>query len=175
MTATALQVESTEIATAANIRLAGTIIERDSEGRVACRCSATCPGATWNIFSQGHDARLVSRLADLVIEQKLTAGQARHAVRLAGGELELELKLTEVIAKALDRWTKRQEAKARREAAKAAKQDATVAPKPVTVTAKVGRWTYEGTVSRDKVSGRAVFTYQNRSGAVKETKVFARI
>lgn len=137
-----------------------------AEGRVYCRCSTDCPAATWNLFAQGHDARLVSRLVDEVVQSRLTRDEAVALVRKAGGDERLVSKLVQAVAKAHDRWTKRLEAKERKAAAKAPK------PQPKTVTAKVGRWVYQGTLSAD---GKT-FAYTPKSGGgLKATTKFTLV
>lgn len=149
----------TNTATAFQVRSAAHSVEvPDAEGRVYCRCSTDCTAATWNLFAQGHDARLVSRLADEVVQSRLTLDQAVELVRKAGGDERLVAKLVQVVGKAHDKWLKRQEA-AERKARKAQ-------PKVVRVRAKVGRWEYEGTV-RD-----GVFTYKAKTGGNKATRKF---
>lgn len=131
-------------------------------GKVACRCSTACGATTNHLFSQGHDARLVSRLVDEVVGKRLTLDEAAVALQVAGGNVNLEAKLRRAVANAHERWTKRLEANERK--ARKAKAAA-----PAKVTAKVGRWTYEGTV-RDEV-----FTYTDRKGVTKTTRKFTLV
>lgn len=136
-------------------------------GQSKCGCSSNCWSGTRNIFAQGHDARLVSRLVDQLVDANLPGGapftldEAVTELRQRGGTPALEIKLRNAAGKAFDRWTKQAESKARREAAKANKpakgkkakaqaaQAEVTAPEPQVVTAKIGRWTYEGTVQAD--------------------------
>lgn len=132
-------------------------------GRVYCRCSTDCGAATWNLFAQGHDARLVSLLVDEVVQSRLTRDEAVALVRKAGGDERLVAKLAQAVAKAHDRWTKRQEAAARKAAAKA---------QPKVVTAKVGRWVYQGTLSAD---GKTFAYTPKTGGGLKATSKFTLV
>lgn len=54
-----------------------------------CACltgtGKTCSATTGKSFAQGHDARMASRLAQLVAEDKMTPADAEKLVREAGG------------------------------------------------------------------------------------------
>lgn len=165
MNATAAVQTAAATATKFAVRPAQYQVEVPGEnGRVYCRCSTTCGAATWNLFAQGHDARLVSRLVDEVVAQRLTKDEAVALVRKAGGDERLVTKLVQAVATAHDKWLKRQDAAARR----AAKRTAKAAAQPKVVTAKVGRWTYQGTVSTDGLC----FTYTDRKGVEHTTAKF---
>lgn len=162
MNATAALQTAAATATKFAVRPAQYQVEVPGEnGRVYCRCSTTCGAATWNLFAQGHDARLVSRLVDEVVASRLTKDEAVALVRKAGGDERLVAKLVQAVATAHDKWCKRQDAAKRRAAKKAAKGEAELVDTNPVVTAKVGRWTYQGVVT---TTG---FSYTDRKGAAK--------
>lgn len=155
-------------------------------GQSKCNCSDECYYGTRNIFHQGHDARMVSRLVDQVVARvgdfaQFSLDDAVTELKRRGGTVRLEEKLRSAVAKAHDQWTKREDAKARKatKAAqpKAARKSAKAPAQPQTVRldgvkAKVGRWTYTGTVT--KVDGQdPTFTYRNRLGATQTVAKFA--
>lgn len=133
-----------------------------AEGRVQCRCSTDCKAVTWNLFAQGHDARLVSRLVDAVVNPATAVDLplAVAMVQRAGGDDRLVSKLVTAVGTAHDRWMKRQEANERK---------ARRAASPRKVTAKVGRWQYQGTVAGGK------FSYKTKSGDAKVTTKFSLV
>lgn len=71
-----------------------------------CACSPTCRETTRKSFAPGHDARMVSRLAVLVIIEDLTIEQAARRVYEAGGKRALIGKLIGRVAAAPMRWTR---------------------------------------------------------------------
>lgn len=132
-------------------------------GQSKCNCSDTCYSGTRNLFHQGHDARMVSRLVDQVVARdgefaNFSLADAVTELKRRGGTANLEIKLRSAVAKAHDRWTKRAEAAARkaakasapkaaRKSVKAAKVEQPAQPQTVRtegVRGKVGRWTYNG-------------------------------
>lgn len=152
-------------------------------GYTPCKCSTGCPATTRNLFSQGHDARMVSRLVGQIVDANLpgaepfTLEQAVTELRQRGGTSALETKLRNATAKAFDRWTKQAEAKARKAAGKArgAQVVTEVAPEPTpepvreVISAKVGRWVYSGHL----INGE--FTYKNAKLQMVTTTKFTRI
>ena len=125
-----------------------------------------CTRTTKNVFAQGHDAKLVGYLvrAELAGEEisivrggvKVTFPGAVSAAGTVSDALALkaEAQLTAAIAR-LAKATARQAAKTARKAAKAVE-----APADREVTIKVGRWTYDATVTSTGVA-----SYTNKKGA----------
>jgi hypothetical protein len=153
---------------------------------VPCKCSTGCPATTRNIFSQGHDARMVSRLVKQVVATEgefagtaYNISDARLELHQRGGTHALQAKLDAAVAKAHDVWLARQDREAARAAKKAAKAGGApvvteVASEPIVevievVSAKVGRWTYRGTVTDGE------FTYENKKGEAVTTTRFALV
>lgn len=122
-----------------------------AEGRVYCRCSAKCAAATWNLFAQGHDAKLVSSLVAEFVAGRLNYDEAAALVKRAGGDQRLVVKLAEATAKA----HKRQQKTAARKNKGAQ-----------LVTAKVGRWTYQGQVTA------GTFAYKSKAGETRRATKF---
>lgn len=157
-----------------------------------CRCSDTCPADTWRTFAQGHDARLVSRLRDAVMEHKMDRDEAYAELSRRAGVNGLHDKLDNAICNAMNR-ADRQANKGPRvaktpKAEKAAKKVDTIevdgfklhanpsASEP-NVERKVGRWTYSGNVTEHRIVGEdkddtiRVFTYTDKKGnKVRTTK-----
>lgn len=72
-----------------------------------CRCSSDCAATTKGNFAQGHDARMVSDQAALILagDQELTG--AAQLIREAGGTEALVTKLYAAVARSLDISAKR--------------------------------------------------------------------
>jgi hypothetical protein len=134
----------------------------------SCRCSAGCPATTTRFFSQGHDARMVSRLIDQVVATEGEFAQFKLADALKelhqrGGTDALAHKLRCAVAAAHDTWLKRADAKAARAAKKAQPKQ------PAPVQGKVGRWVYTGHV----VDGE--FVYTDAKGAQRTATKFTLV
>lgn len=115
----------------------------DAAGNVVA--TTGCTGVTKRIFAPGHDARLKGFL--------IRAGREGNLVRTPEGGSD------QVPAKVADRFGfgyMVREGIARPAKAKKAKKVAA----PAKVVGKVGRWTYEGTVT----AGGKIFTYTDRKG-----------
>lgn len=138
-----------------------------------------CHAVTKRTFAPGHDAKLKGEL----IRRQI----AGDVVVLASGEVISPVQAAHsfgfgyMVEAGVQNFMAREEAKADRKAArtataaqrvverKLAKKAEATAPKKV--TAKVGRWTYEGTLN-DKGTK---FTYLDKKGATQETKKFTLV
>lgn len=154
-----------------------------TDGKSPCNCSEGCPGLTTRFFSQGHDARLVTRLRNAVLAEKMTSQEAFAEITKRGGTERLQYKLDAAIANAAK---KAATPKKGRKGGKKAKVQTfeldgfTLHAIPVTtrqVAAKVGRWEYSGTL-RTHRSGEEgatkedtfmVFEFVNKAGELVET------
>lgn len=118
-----------------------TRISRRSPKR--CGCSDDCPATTTRLFSQGHDARMVSRLVAAVATGNLSPEVAKKELLTRGGTDRLAAKLNA----ALNRPTRSKR-------------------QTVTVRAKVGRWEHEGCIEAGE------FVYQTKDGQTRRTARF---
>jgi hypothetical protein len=114
----------------------------DAAGRTVA--TTACNAETRRTFAPGHDARLKGFL--------IRAGREGHLIRTEGGADQLPAKVAERFGFA----HMVREGIARPKATRKTKK--VVAPR--TVVGKVGRWTYEGTVT----TGGGIFTYTDRQG-----------
>lgn len=74
-----------------------------------CGCGdASCQRTTKSFFAQGHDAAMVSRLVKEIVAKETTLAKATEAVRKAGGNDQLVIKLEQ----ATDRAERREAVKA---------------------------------------------------------------
>lgn len=158
-----------------------------------CVCSDNCPASTRRTFAQGHDARLVSRLRDEVLEGKLDRDQAYAELNRRAGANGLHYKLDNAICNAMDRLEKQADrafAKAQAKEAKgpkaAKKTERTItvdgfelvanptASEP-NVTRKVGRWNRDGSITEHRLVGGEktdtvrVFRYVDKQGNKQAT------
>lgn len=148
-----------------------------------CACSDDCIGTTKKTFAQGHDARLVSRLRDAVLNHEMDRDEAYAELNRRAGANSLHYKLDNAITNAMDRL----ERKANRDfdrIAKASKRTAKIetitvdgfelhakpsASEP-NVERKVGRWVREGNITEHQIFGEdkgdtvRVFRYTDKSG-----------
>lgn len=159
------------------------VVAELTDGKSPCRCSEGCPGLTTRFFSQGHDARLVTRLRGEVLDGRMTTAEAFAEILRRGGTERLQIKLDAAVANARSKPAK----KARKgKPAKVAtfELDGFCLQTPPQSTdparAKVGRWTYEGTL-RTHRSGETgaqksdtflVFEFTNKAGELVETTKF---
>lgn len=131
-----------------------------------------CKAHTYNIFAQGHDAKLVGFMvrAELAGEEiTLTEGGVTTTF---GGAVGAAARISDRLAlKAqamLDAAKARVAKKAAREAGRVAKQSAKAAkveePRTREAAVKVGRWVYDAQI--DLVTGTATFT--SKKGEVKQ-------
>lgn len=142
-----------------------------------------CTQSTWKTFAMGHDAKLAGFLvrAELAGEEisitqggvKVTFSGAVDAAQRISDAFAAKVQVQ--LAAGIARLAKK-EAAATRKASKASKGAAEApAPAPIVitptvalVTAKVGRWSYEGTV--DRATG--TLTYRDRNGNLQTTAKF---
>jgi hypothetical protein len=163
---------------------AGRQVALIEDGKQQCSCSDNCSGRTTRFFSQGHDARLVTRLRNAVTAGDMTTAEAFAEILKRGGTERLQIKLDAAVANA-----RNPRAKKSRKARKAApietfEMDGFQLQTPPTATdparAKVGRWTYEGTLrthqsaeeGAEKSDTFLVFEFTNKSGELVETLKF---
>ncbi|MFC7790964.1 hypothetical protein [Streptomyces cinereoruber] len=128
-----------------------------------------CTATTKRLFAPGHDAKLKSALIKwgaLGLEIRRT-DEAGVAVSAEAVKHASRYKFAGMVEAGIKRAEERRVAKAAKAEERAAKQAAKTAPK--VVTAKVGRWTREGTVTD------GVFTYTDAKGAMKTATKFALI
>lgn len=158
-----------------------------------CACDDHCLGTTTRLFTRGHDARLVSRLRDAVLKGELDHDQARAEVnRRAGAVSPLILKLDRAIENALARRSgNSSKGSAKTGPRKAWSREIrtvdgyrvdqkTASVRPVKVECKIGRWAYEGTLTRYTLADDAAetietFTYTDRKGETRETTKFVQV
>jgi hypothetical protein len=158
-----------------------------TDGKSPCNCSEGCPGLTTRFFSQGHDARLVTRLRAEVLDGKLTTQEAFDEIVRRGGTERLQFKLDMAVLNA-----RKPKAKTAKKGRKAAKAVVTfdldgftlneLPDRTEELTAKVGRWEYVGKVSRHAIVEEGataedwveVFRYTTRKGEEMETTQFMR-
>lgn len=160
-----------------------------TDGKRPCGCSDGCPGLTTRYFSQGHDARMVTRLRDQVLAGRQELADAFAEVIKRGGTERLQIKLDAAVANA----RKPRKAKGKK-AAKAKVIDTfelgefCLAAMPLAsstnTVAKVGRWEYRGDlftyqiVEDGKISKGdtvQVFEYDDKKGARQQTLSFTRV
>lgn len=113
-----------------------------------------CAATTRRTFAPGHDARLKGFL--------IKAGRLGHLVRTPEGgadQTAMSVARRFGFAHMVLTGIQRTPAKAARKAT----------PAPAKVTAKVGRWTYEGTVAD------GTFTYMDKKGVEQSTAKFTQI
>lgn len=158
-------------------------VREDADGDLAWDEELTtgCEAGARKLFAQGHDAKLKSFL--------IRAGAAGHEVRRDDGGVAsvadaathanhysfghlvvagIERAEAKAAAKA-DRLVKKEQARQEsltRHAAKRTRKIQAELAKPKTVTAKVGRWTYEGTVQNGE------FVYADAKGSKKTAAKF---
>ncbi|MFI9117884.1 hypothetical protein ACIGW0_00495 [Streptomyces bikiniensis] len=126
-----------------------------------------CTATTKRLFAPGHDAKLKSALIKwgaLGLDIRRT-DEAGVAVSAEAVKHASRYKFAGMVEAGIKRAEERRVAKA----AKAAKKVAKAEPANPIVTAKVGRWTREGTVTD------GVFTYTDAKGATKTATKFALI
>lgn len=161
-----------------------------------CQCSEDCSATTRNLFAQGHDARLVSRLVTQVMAKEGTFAQftldsATRELGQRGGTANLRYKLETAVQNAQDkRVRKATNTKAPRQSRTGLTREqvaegirdvelevtsvaAETAIEPVVVRAKVGRWTYEGTLAES--SEGMAFTYQSKLKGTQTTTKFTLV
>jgi hypothetical protein len=161
-----------------------------------CACSDSCPASTRRTFAQGHDARLVSRLRDSVMNAEMDRDEAYAELNRRAGINGLHYKLDNAIRNAMDRlerianrgFDKAQKAEAKK-AAKPSKTERKVdtitvdgfelvanpsASEP-NVTRKVGRWNRDGGITEHQLVGGEktdtvrVFRYVDKQGNKQAT------
>jgi hypothetical protein len=157
------------------------------DGKRPCNCSEGCPGTTTRFFSQGHDARMVTRLRNAVTAGELTLADAFAEITKRGGTERLQIKLDAAVANA------RKPRKARK--AKAAKAietftlgGFTLASMPLAteprVVAKVSRWEYLGEIvtyqivedgKPSKGDTALVFEYKDKKGEFHQATSYSRV
>jgi hypothetical protein len=160
------------------------------DGKQQCSCSDNCPGRTTRFFSQGHDARLVTRLRNAVTAGELPIAEAFAEILKRGGTDRLQIKLDAAVANA----RKPKAPKKGRKAAKAEPVETfelgefTLAVTPLAqstnFTAKVGRWEYRGELLTYQIveDGQPsegdtvlVFGYDDKKGERQLTTSFSRV
>lgn len=167
---------------------AAQVVVELTDGKRPCSCSDGCPGLTTRFFSQGHDARMVTRLRNAVAAGELSLQDAFAEVVKRGGTERLQIKLDAAVANA---------AKPRKKSKKAAKSTPietfdldgfTLASMPLksepNQAAKVGRWEYRGSVDTYQIieDGKVskgdtvlVFEYKDKKGDTRLTTTYTRI
>lgn len=164
-------------------------IEMDGSGKTPCNCSDGCPGLTTRFFSQGHDARMVTRLRNAVTAGEMTINDAFAEVIKRGGTDRLQIKLDAAVANASKPRTKK-ESKGKR--AKVINTftlgEFTLASMPLAseprVVAKVGRWEYRGEILTYQIieDGKVskgdtvlVFEYEDKKGERQQTLTYSKV
>ena len=158
-----------------------------TNGKTPCNCSDGCPGLTTRFFSQGHDARMVTRLRNAVQAGEISLQDAFAEVIKRGGTERLQIKLDAAVANA----------RKPRKSKKAAKVIDTfelgefcLAAMPLASEPNVvarpnrNRWEYRGEVLTYQIveDGKIskgdtvlVFEYDNKQGERQQTTVFSRV
>lgn len=155
-----------------------------------CSCSDGCPGMTTRFFSQGHDARMVTRLRNEVGEGRKTLTEAFAEILKRGGTERLQIKLDAAVANAA-KPRKARKAKAARNAVAIETFDLDgfcLASMPLATeprqVAKVGRWEYSGEVVTYQIveDGKPskgdtvlVFEYRDKKGDLRLTTSYTRV
>lgn len=173
----------------ANAALTRTVLDASD---MKCRCASVvtksgettgCARTTTRTFAPGHDAKLKSLLGLALANDEMvtvtTDGVATEMSALEAAGLlgnfgymvrEIAAKITAKRDRAANHQAKLAANRAKREAEKAQKQAkkaaARVAIPAQKQKAKVGRWTYEGTVENGE------FTYTNKQGETMRTAKF---
>lgn len=150
------------------------------DGKTQCSCSDNCSGRTTRFFSQGHDARLVTRLRNAV-QAGMPLAEAFAEILKRGGTERLQIKLDAAVANA--RKPRKASRKASAKVTTFEVDGFQLQTPPVTTDrarAKVGRWTYEGTLrthrsaeeGAEKSDTFLVFEFVSKKGELTETLKF---
>lgn len=160
---------------------AGRQVALIEDGKQQCSCSEGCPGRTTRFFSQGHDARMVTRLRNAVMAGEMTTAEAFAEVTRRGGTERLQIKLDAAVANARSKPAKKARKGKKAKVTTFELDGFTLHATPIStrpIVAKVGgRWENEG-VLRTHRSGETgatkedtfmVFEYTNKKGELVET------
>lgn len=71
-----------------------------------CHCSPTCDSTTLRAFAPGHDAKMATRIARLVVAGTLDLDQGKDAILQAGGSIALVRKMVDRVGRAPVAWTR---------------------------------------------------------------------
>jgi hypothetical protein len=154
------------------------------DGKQQCSCSDSCSGRTTRFFSQGHDARLVTRLRNQVVAGEMPIAEAFAEITKRGGTDRLQIKLDAAVANAAKPKAK----KAKVQKLVTFELDGFVLREDAHATetsfrAKVGRWEYDGEVTWHRIVEEGataadtvgVFRYEAKSGEPAKTTKWSRV
>lgn len=155
-----------------------------ANGKTPCNCSDGCPGLTTRYFSQGHDARMVTRLRNAHLAGEISLQDAFAEITKRGGTERLQIKLDAAVANA----RKPRKAKAAKVIDTFELGEFTLASMPIcsptNIVAKVGRWEYRGEILTYQIveDGKIskgdqvdVFEYEDKKGERQQTVSYTRI
>jgi hypothetical protein len=71
-----------------------------------CHCSPTCESTTLRAFAPGHDAKMATRIARMVVAGSLDLEQGKDAILQAGGSIALVRKMVDRVGRAPVAWTR---------------------------------------------------------------------
>lgn len=129
-----------------------------------------CTATTKRTFAPGHDARLKGFLIRAGVEGLLIRTPEGGADQVADKVAD-RFGFGGMVRDGIERGAKKAFERTLRATVKSAKKSHET---PKKVTARIGRWTYEGTVT-DSPEWGPQFTYTNRKGVQLTTTTFTRV